>query len=74
MVTLDYHHLTEVRAHLFVTEASTLGVLCGEEWPAEIPVVQNFGNGRPLVCKQLVHGCGVYQQEFGCILVKVFDD
>jgi len=65
--------VTEVEAHRFVTEASSIGLRPGE-WPLALTTA--LGNGRPLRRAAFFKdGSGVrYRQDEGCVVVDVLND
>lgn len=71
MVTNE--NASEEKLHHWVTEASTLGLR-----PGEVPssMETDLGNRRPfLLVEHRVQGSAwMYQQEFGCIFLTVFND
>ena len=69
--------ILESQPHLFVAEASEIGLQAGE-WPVQIPTT--LGNGMPLMRRsKKVDTDGdlmwvTYAQANGCIRMRVFND
>lgn len=68
---ITYEDVTEVECLKFVTSASDLGWAPGEV-PQTAPTT--LGNGKLLRCTGATPERFTYQQDFGCILLTVFND
>jgi hypothetical protein len=68
----EKHLVLEYSTHKFSVEASTLGLPPGL-LPSSIET--DLGNGRPFqLMRFTADGGGVYNQEFGCISLRVLND
>src|SRR5262245_29671298 len=67
----------EVAVHLFVTDASTIGLAPGN-WPSTIDT--DMGNGQAFRCQHMNVGrsgqfeYAEYRQALGCIRLRVYND
>lgn len=80
-VMLTSNHVTEVEAHLFVCDASDLYDVAPAfrtGWPERVET--NLGNGQPLIrtAKQVDPEGEIinvrYDQLFGCVKVRIYND
>lgn len=77
MNLLTEAHVEPAGPHLFTAEASELEHT-RKGWPTAIPT--NMGNGQPFIrSTRKVDGEGdtlwvTYRQEFGCLVLRVFND
>ena len=65
--------LHEVRAHQFVTEASSTGFPPGI-WPRVFTVTPSIGNGREFVQVSRSRCAYTYNQVMGCVTIQVIND
>ena len=70
-VKVSYEVCSEVETHLFITEASTLGLKVGE-WPEQIATV--MGNSLPFERRGWNGEAMVYRQQYGCLILHVLND
>lgn len=76
MIQVTAYNADEYEAHLWVTEASTLGLRPGE-YPNFLKTT--LGNGRNFVLKSAEYNDGDitvlrYEQHSGCISLHVYND
>lgn len=69
---ISRQQVTEVAPFTFVAEASELGFPVGRV-PTRLEA-NVLGNGRILDLIRVEEGVFVYKQQFGCLVIKVFND
>lgn len=78
MTPITYSLVTEVGDWTHVVEASTLGLSPGQ-WPDQLEVSPDFGNGQSLTRQGFESMNGelqsvIYRQALGILRVRVFND
>jgi hypothetical protein len=72
-ISHDNVTVTGTIPHQYTAFASDLGLRPGE-WPPALPVAADFGNGLSLVPIHYRAERVLYKQQFGCVLVAIFND
>lgn len=70
---IDSNNAHELEVHQWYADASELGIRPGSQYPAQIETT--LGNARPFLFRHFdTNWTATYQQELGCLTLKVFND
>jgi len=73
MTDVTRQNAEEVEVHHWYIDASDLQIKPGDPYP--VSLTTDLGNGRPFVFRHFdANQTAVYEQEFGCLVLKVWND